>query len=147
MTQKIGFLLRRPAEQLSELLAAIETFGIAHDLNAALRFKLGLLVDELVANCIAHGAEPGSDMSIRVEVEDADNELHLRIQDSGPAFDPTTHPLTRCPESGPVQIGGMGLCIVRNLASSVSYARVGDRNHLRITLHKNTGEKECSSTL
>lgn len=145
MTTTFDFTLAHPAHEQAALLAALEHFGEQRKLLPALRYRLGLVVDELVSNCIAHGTVPGQDTTIRVLVTDLENTVEIEITDAGPRFDPSTHPISRCPEKGPAAIGGMGLCLVRNLASDLVYTRGQSSNHLRITLAKAPQEPECNS--
>lgn len=145
MTATFDFTLAHPAEEHAALLAALEQFGEQRVLLPALRYRLGLVVDELVSNCIAHGTVPGQDPTIRVFVTDLEDTVVIEIVDAGPRFDPSTHPISRCPEKGPATIGGMGLCLVRNLASDLVYTRGQSSNHLRITLAKASQEPECNS--
>lgn len=145
MTASFDFTLVRPTEEQAALLAALERFCEQRTLLPALRYRLGLIVDELISNCIAHGTVPGQDTTIRVFVTDLENTVVIEIIDAGPRFDPSTHPISRCPEKGPAAIGGMGLCLVRNLAADFTYTRGQSSNHLRITLAKDSQEPECNS--
>jgi len=145
MTATFDFTLAHPAQEHAALLAALEQFGEQRVLMPAVRYRLGLVVDELISNCIAHGTVPGQDMTIRILVTDLEDKVEIEITDAGPKFDPSTHPISRCPEKGPAAIGGMGLYLVRNLASDLVYTRGQSSNHLRITLAKASQEPECNS--
>jgi anti-sigma regulatory factor (Ser/Thr protein kinase) len=145
MTASFDFTLARPAEEQAALLAALERFGEKRKLLPPLRYRLGLVVDEMISNCIAHGTVPGQDTTIRVSIIDLEDKVVIEIIDTGPPFDPSTHPISRCPEKGPAAIGGMGLCLVRNLAADFVYTRGQSSNHLRITLAKASQEPECNS--
>ncbi len=91
-----------------------------------------------------HGACSGEDQTIKVHILDHENELIIEIIDTGRPFDPTTHPLSRCPEGAPVLLGGAGLCLVRRLADRIQYTRSRDHNHLLISLNKAKQENPCS---
>jgi anti-sigma regulatory factor (Ser/Thr protein kinase) len=145
MPAQIEFTLTRPEEEYAALLASIEAFGEDQAWPAALRYRLGLVVDELVSNCINHGTPPGQDTIIKVCIKNRDYEVVIEIDDTGPAFDPTSHPISRCSDSGPVHVGGMGLCLVRNLVSSIVYSRLKSSNHIRVAIAKKTQEQECNS--
>ena len=136
MTARFEFALARPKEEQAEMLDALERFARERGFCTALRYRLGLVVDELVANCIAHGARPGHDLAVRVAVEDGDGSVAIEIADDGPEFDPTSHPVSRCPEQGPARVGGMGLCLVRKMAAGFSYTREQSVNRTRVTLRK-----------
>jgi anti-sigma regulatory factor (Ser/Thr protein kinase) len=136
MTARFEFTLARPKEEQAELLEALERFARQRGLCPALRYRLGLVVDELVANCIAHGASPGQDLAVRVAVEDGGEAVDIEIVDDGPEFDPTSHPVSRCPDKGPARVGGMGLCLVRTMAAGIAYSREQSVNRTRVTLRK-----------
>lgn len=146
MIAKFDFALNRPKEDHAELLAAVDEFAAALELPAPLRYRLGLVIDELVANCIAHGARPGEDRGIRVGITDGRDALTIEIVDAGPPFDPTAHSFRKCSAGGEVKVGGMGLCLVRTLSARMEYSRLDGLNRTLITLAKCPQEKACTST-
>ena len=140
-TDQLEFTLSPPEKDQAALLAAIEQFGIEQGFVEAFRYRLGLIVDELVTNSTVHGACSGADQTVKVHIVVHENDLVIEIIDTGLPFDPTTHPLQHCcPQDGPVSIGGAGLSLVRRLADQIHYRRSNGHNHLVITLH--TGKKE-----
>jgi anti-sigma regulatory factor (Ser/Thr protein kinase) len=135
----------RPEENHAALLAAVEQFGLARALNQTLRYRLGVIVDELVMNAIMHGGCTGENQTLSVSIFDQPSELFIEIIDTGLPFDPTAHTLSRCPEEGAqIPIGGVGLCLVRRLADSMKYTRNQDNNNLRLSLKKTPTEDLCS---
>ena len=146
MIAKFDFALTSPEEDHAVLLQAVEEFADALAYPSSLRYRLGLVIDELVSNCIAHGARPGQDRGIRVGITDGDDGLTIEVVDSGPPFDPTTHTARKCLEDGDVKVGGMGLCLVRNLAVHMDYVRRDGLNRTRVTLAKSIQETTCTST-
>lgn len=146
MIAKFDFALNQPEEDHAGLLAAVEEFAAALGLPAPLRYRLGLVIDELVANCIAHGARPGGDRGIRVGVTDGSEAVTIEIVDAGPPFDPTTHAIRKCPADEDVRVGGMGLCLVRNLAARMEYTRRDGFNRTMVALAKSPQEQACTST-
>jgi len=145
MIAKFDFALNRPEEDQAELLAAVEEFADALGLPPSVRYRLGLVIDELVSNCIAHGARPGEDRGIRVGISDSGDDMTVEIVDSGPPFDPTAHASRKCLQPGDVKVGGMGLCLVRNLATRMEYSRFDGFNRTRITIAKSIQENACTS--
>ena len=145
MTASFDFTLTRPAEEQAELLAAVDDFAVRRGLTDAVRYRLGLVIDEMVANCIEHGACADQDQGIRVGITDRETEIEIEIVDSGPRFDPTAQAAVSC-RNADVKVGGIGLCLVCNLSAEVAYVRRGQANHTRITLDKSTQEQTCNST-
>ena len=146
MTARFDFSLNRLEDDQQNLLAALEEFARARALPDALRYRLGLIVDEIVSNSLTHGKSRGQDCDVSVVVTDAEKEVVVEIVDTCPPFDPTAHALKPCAEHGDVHVGGMGLCLVRNLAARMDYARSSGRNRTRLTISKNMQENACNST-
>lgn len=146
MTARFDFSLNRPEDDQQNLLAALEEFARARALPDALRYRLGLIVDEIVSNSLTHGKSRGQDCEVSVVVTDGEEDMIVEIVDTCTPFDPTAHTLERCAKHGDVRIGGMGLCLVRNLAARMDYTRSGGRNRTRLTISKNMQEKACNST-
>ena len=134
---RIDLVIDQSKPDQGSLLAAIDGFAAARALSETLRYRLGLIVDELVTNCIVHGACLSRGNEIRVTVEDRENELFVEIIDAGQTFDPTATPPPQCPQTGQVAVGGVGLSLVRRFAEWAHYNRSDNRNHLRLSLKKN----------
>lgn len=146
MTATFDFILARPEEEYAALLAAVEDFAMERGLTDAVRYRLGLVIDEMVANCIEHGACV-ENQGIRVSITDLEQDIEIEIIDAGPAFDPTAHAAATCRNgNGNVKVGGVGLCLICNLSTKITYARRGEENHTRITIDKRTQEQPCNST-
>jgi anti-sigma regulatory factor (Ser/Thr protein kinase) len=146
MGARFDFTLTRLADEHPELLAALENFAKSRSLPAAVRYRLGLIVDEIVSNCITHGSSLGRNCGVNVTVTDGDEDIVVEIADSCPPFDPTSHTPHTCREGGNIAVGGMGLCLVRKLSAHMDYDRSEGRNRTRITLRKNIRENACNST-
>lgn len=141
-----SYTITKPEERQAELLAALETYGIAQELSTPVRYRLGLIVDELVANCIAHGVGPGEHACIEVHISHDAQNIFLHFADNGPEFDPTT-PADQAHQTDPLRIGGMGLKLIRHFSSHLAYTRQENRNHIHITLPTCIQENECTLTM
>jgi anti-sigma regulatory factor (Ser/Thr protein kinase) len=97
---------RTAAEARSFLSAALESFGVDVDRDAAI-----LLTSEIASNAARHGKEP---IDITVSVEEG---FRVSVFDRGAGF--ALEDLTFDPGSGsePWAIGGWGLQVVDNLSS------------------------------
>ncbi len=141
---RIELILDRPGQDHAELLAAIDAFAAARSLPESLRYRLGLIVDELVSNCIHHGACLKRGGGVSVTVEDRQEELFVEIVDSGQIFDPTAATLPQCPQAGKVPLGGVGLSLVRRFADWAHYSRSDNHNHLRLSLNKKVNASDAA---
>ena len=142
---RFTWTLGRPKENHADLLAAVEQYGLQRTLGQAMRYRLGVIIDELVSNATSHGRCGEEQQMLSVAIADHPKELVITLIDNGLPFDPTSHALTPCPEKGTdIPIGGVGLCLVRRLADRMQYSRNDHRNHLSIFLDKNKSENPCS---
>jgi anti-sigma regulatory factor (Ser/Thr protein kinase) len=134
---RLEFTLTRPEKKQAALLSAVDRFGHDCGLGDQLRFRLKLIVDELVSNCIFHGQCRGRGKQVKVKLINEPDRLLIEIIDPGCFFDPTVQPLPQPPVPGTVPpVGGLGLCLVRRLVDSLEYRRDHDRNHLLLSLKK-----------
>lgn len=83
--------------------------SLAGTLDAGVLDDAGLLVSELVANSVRHGAGD----RVRVHLDPApDGALRCEVVDAGPGFDPDDRPRR------PGVAGGYGLLLVEKLSSA-----------------------------
>jgi len=97
--------------------------------------RLNLVVEELFTNTVRHGHHGDSDAPVWVSVDSGPAAVHLTYEDTAPPFNPyalfanvpdTTLSLRR--------IGGLGILLTRELASTRDYAYLFGRNRIRLTL-------------
>ncbi|HVO43455.1 MAG TPA: ATP-binding protein [Aggregatilineales bacterium] len=120
-----------------ELLGAYVTHAAQRaGLDSKATYRLRLAVDELATNVFTHAysADAGS-LSVQAVIK-ADK-IEIRIEDTGPAFDPRNvkpPDLTLPPEKRP--IGGLGVYLVTQSVDSFSYKRIGARNRSILTVRR-----------
>jgi anti-sigma regulatory factor (Ser/Thr protein kinase) len=99
--------------------------------------KLNLVVEELFTNTIRHGHRGDSDAPVWISVDRRPAAVHVTYEDIAPPFNPyalfanapdTTLSLRR--------IGGLGVLLTRELASTRDYAYLFGRNRIRLTLKR-----------
>ncbi len=100
--------------------------------------KMDLVLEELLLNIINYAYPEGQAGSIQLGCCYYDSgEFHIRIMDSGVAFNPLSQ---RAPDVNlSVQdrdIGGLGIHLVRNMADQVDYQRKDAMNILDIVFKK-----------
>jgi serine/threonine-protein kinase RsbW len=132
-----GKLLRLVAEEpaLPRVMAFLRRGGLEAGLPDKRLDELDLVVEELFLN-VARYAYPAGErgvVELRYTVPD-DGGLEVEIADAGRAFNPVTRaepdvslPLEKWP------MGGLGLYLVRRMASSLSYGYEGGWNRLRFS--------------
>ncbi|HQY37393.1 MAG TPA: SpoIIE family protein phosphatase [Pseudomonadota bacterium] len=122
-------------ERLAQLVRELETALAAAGHDAELVHDARLIAEELLTNTLRHGCDPAVAHAIEVEARWTDERLVLAFRDDGAAFDPLARAdpdLDAGIDERP--IGGLGIFLVRELAESVSYERIGRDNVLRVHL-------------
>lgn len=105
---------------------ALDACCDAWGLSPAVVNRIEVIFEEVVANIVRHGFAPGSGQEIHVAAQLADGFAVLHFEDDGVAFDPLAvappAPFTSLAEAA---VGGLGVPMVRRLASDVVYAAGG----------------------
>jgi anti-sigma regulatory factor (Ser/Thr protein kinase) len=117
--------------EIERVVALAERFGEEHQLPAEVVMTIHLVLDEVVANVIAHAYDDTAEHQIRVTLTFDESLLAIRVEDDGRPFDPLAAPppdLDLPLEERPV--GGLGIHIVRSVMDDVEYHRDGGRNVL-----------------
>jgi anti-sigma regulatory factor (Ser/Thr protein kinase) len=98
-------------------------------------YLANLAIEELVTNTMKYGHDDQNEHVVEIKLALEDGELVLTVTDDGHPFDPLSwpEPETRLPIED-LPIGGLGIHLLRQIADSMQYARVGDKN--RLTLRK-----------
>lgn len=94
--------------------------------------KPAIIMDEIVSNIVrCSGAAEFS-----IGFERCGDDIEMTFMDNGRAFDPTVEiadpDITATAEKR--KIGGLGIFLVKKMAKSVEYRRVGDSNRLVVKL-------------
>ena len=99
---------------------------------------LHVILDEVCSNIVKHSDSSG--FEVRIEIKDATpSGVRMTFVDDGAAYDPLAHvdPDTTLLPAEERPIGGLGILMVKKMATSVSYQRAGGRNFLIV-------ERECA---
>lgn len=120
------------AEEVPRVLDAIEGFARGISLTARVANRLSVVVEELLANVAMHA--PGA-TRVGITVALIEDTLEVTVEDDGPAFNPTLGGTRTVDEDlDNAVIGGLGLSLVRQMTSALTYERVGNTNRLRAVL-------------
>lgn len=137
MADSLVISLSADPDQLTTLSEATEEFGQSQDWSMSLMFKVQLVLEEATLNAVTHGARSGQGIT-EVRLSSDDEAVHIEIIDDGIPFDPLTE--APVPDiDGPVEdrrVGGLGVHLMREMMSDLSYERVGDRNCLRMMISR-----------
>ena len=111
---------------LPALLDFVRGFGREHGLPETAVHRLIVILEELFLNTVKHGHGGGSDAPVTVELSLLADGLHCSYTDQAPVFVPPAGPpnqLEVAPDARP--LGGLGIAMVRSLASDLSHAQAG----------------------
>ncbi|MBO7669171.1 MAG: ATP-binding protein [Oscillospiraceae bacterium] len=114
-----------------------ETLISAAGNTAELRQAL-LACDEWIANVVHYSAAEDFAFAFRVD----GSTLHVSFSDDGIPFDPTLH-VGAAKEFEALDLGGMGLALIRESAADMTYERVNGRNVLRLSFFIPSGDGNC----
>jgi serine/threonine-protein kinase RsbW len=121
-------------DEMPTIAAMVEQFGLTHLVPSRVVNEFNVALDEVLNNIISYGFEPGEQSEIFVRLSLRQGEIVAEIEDAGRPFDPLGAPPPNL--TGGLRerrVGGLGIHFVRNLMDAVEYARVGERNRLRLS--------------
>ena len=113
----------------------VQEFLRARDCPASSIYTAELVFEEIVTNVVRHGFDDPGRHLVVVRVGLTGDKVSLEFSDDGRPFDPTAAPLEPLAESiEDARIGGLGMRLVRSMATSIRYSRVDARNLLAIEI-------------
>lgn len=110
--------------------SALDEAGVA----AGTREDVRLVLEELMVNMVQHGHRDTADGAIRLRVRTADGAVLAELHDDGAPFDPlqAAAPTLSGDIADPEEVGGLGIHLVRAMASELAYHHDRDGNHLQL---------------
>ena len=137
--QSVNVSVPAVREGASEILAHTLRFAKLVGLVGRDRYRLGIVVEELVRNVIEHG-DPRSGSRVDVTLIQAETGIEIHITDKGRAFDPRTTldrsegAVTAQPEKG----SAVGWPLINLWCRIEQYDRESDTNRLRLLMSSDT---------
>lgn len=132
-TQTASF--KNDVNELPHITNFIQSFANKNNLQSDVIFKINLAVEELFTNTVFHSIKGQVDSEMKISLTLNANEIRIMLEDKGPAFDPTLVPPPQ--QDLPLEemkIGGLGIHIVKELMSEISYRRMDETNVLIMSL-------------
>jgi anti-sigma regulatory factor (Ser/Thr protein kinase) len=94
-----------------------------------------LIIEEAVTNTIRYGYDDGESHQIDLDLQIEPHEVQVLIVDDARPFDPMDADALLLPETlDDAQVGGLGLLMIRNTASSMAYERRDGFNRFLLTI-------------
>lgn len=120
---------------LPSLFAAIDEALTSAGIARELADDVQLVTEEVVCNAIDHGAKPGLEHEITVDIAIDDDRITLHFRDDGHPFDPLSQPPPDLDaDIDDRAIGGLGVHLIRTLADEIAYNREDRYNVLHVVL-------------
>ncbi len=130
-------LARFPArmDSMAEIRSFVEAACATAGIGREDCLKILLIVEELFTNTVTHGYREESDSPVWLAFEPGDTGFTLRYEDAAPPHNPfgEFRPMDTAVLIAQQPVGGLGLKLIRSLASDPGYSRVGERNCIRLT--------------
>ena len=119
-------------------MAFIEEFCRSHGISRNDALRLTLITEELFTNTVEHGLGGNEDVQVRLTLTAGPTQVAILYEDEARPFDPLMHHGGARSEPDAAiagrSAGGVGLTLVAGMAESLSYAREGGSNRLRVVL-------------
>lgn len=122
---------------LKDVFAALERCESTLDdagVAANLRENVRLVLEELMVNLVHHGHAGTVEGEIRLHLRARDGVVLAELHDDGTPFDPlqATPPALTGDIADAEEVGGLGIHLVRAMASDLTYHRDSTGNHLQL---------------
>ena len=126
--------IKNELEQLTRLYEFLDLHASAYGLEEQLTMQIKLALEEVVTNVILYAYPDKKDQDIRIDMNYGNKQLTIVITDKGTPFNPLEMKepdITLPPEERP--IGGLGIYLVTQLMTEVTYSRSSGKNILTMT--------------
>ena len=125
------FELKSKLSELKTLCRHLEDCGNMMDLPPKCLFEINLGLDELFTNIISYGFKDESEHQIKFTLAKAEETLVVQVEDDGMPFNPLDIAGPAVPRDlDSINIGGLGIHLVKKVMDDIDYQRVEGRNKL-----------------
>ncbi len=121
-------VIENDIRQLKKISSFTEELFNECPMDTKTKMKVRAALDEALTNCV-HYAYDKPNQKIELRTELCQGKLIFTIKDSGIEFNPTTY----CPkETDDLQIGGLGIPMMKSTFDEIQYRREGGNNNLTL---------------
>jgi anti-sigma regulatory factor (Ser/Thr protein kinase) len=110
----------------------IDSLALRYAIPENSRFAMNLCLEEALSNIIRHGYSGDPHHSITVEFQPLQDRFVLTVEDEAPPFNPVEAPESPMVSPGNDGIGGQGIRLLHNFASTLEYQPTPCGNRLKI---------------
>lgn len=126
--------IKNDTQYLSQVRGLLSSTIDETDLSREEENKVILAVDEAITNIMEHAYDKRLEGWIDIQIEATEDQITIRIQDSGRQFDPirVEEPdIKKHVEQG--KQGGLGIYLIRKVMDEVKYRfREGEKNEIKL---------------
>lgn len=130
----LDIMLKPTVDEVFEALdrcdSALDRAGVKPPMLEDVR----LVLEELLVNMVQHGYDDHALGQIHLRVTHSAGLVDVHLDDDGTPFDPLQSPAPQLSDdiADRPQIGGLGIHLIRNLASELSYSHDTHGNHMKL---------------
>lgn len=139
MTPQSSLILPNDVDTIPQLNEYIDCICEENGIDMEIAMSLNLAIEEAVVNVMSYAYPDGAQGEVKIESAVDPNQITFVITDKGIPFDPTAKEdvdVTLSAEERP--IGGLGIHLIRQIMTHISYERKDGKNIL--TLSKDTNK-------
>ena len=132
-------------EEVMRAVEAVQELGRRQKLADKDIFALAVALEESASTIVDHAYARDPRRTWRLNTECGPLTATLELTDDGPEFDPTRHLARQAGQSSEdAAPGGLGIRVVRKFIDQISYARMGEKNVLRLVKHLSV--RDCNDS-
>tara|TARA_B100000315_G_C14413624_1_gene512168 strand:- start:246 stop:665 length:420 start_codon:yes stop_codon:yes gene_type:complete len=134
MNGTLSFEIHNDLLEIDRAHDLLDEFSTAHQLSDGMNLKIKLSVEELLNNVISYGYTDEDTHIIFVNITLQDSVVSIRITHDGDPFNPHDAPQPQLMNGDlqDLQIGGLGVFLVKEMMDSLDYRRDGRQNIIEI---------------
>ena len=128
------FELKSKLSELKSLCSHLEDYGKMMELSKKCMFEINLGLDELFTNIISYGFEDQSEHQVKFTFAKVKDTLVVKVEDDGVPFNPLEVASPNMSQDlDSINIGGMGIHLVKKMMDDIDYQRAEGKNRLILT--------------
>ncbi len=128
-----SFKLNMELSELETLNRQLHAFGERTQLSESAILEINVCLDELFTNIVSYGYEGNLEDHIYFTFTLMDDVLTIRVEDQGIPFNPLgVKPPEKVYDLDNLQVGGLGIHIVKKLMDDICYKRYQGKNNLTL---------------
>ncbi|MEW6354870.1 MAG: ATP-binding protein [Planctomycetota bacterium] len=137
MTDELHLTIRNNFAEMERVTRAVLAVIERQALSPKAAYAVELAVEEIITNVMKYAYNDTAPHDIDIRIRFESTHVHLHFEDDGREFDPVAAP--EPDTTKPIEerkIGGMGIHLVRAVASFINYRRANGRNILELSIRR-----------